>query len=174
MIKFVRQRNVHYPSWANWNGPASVRRCNFVVLSQFVVVHVIAFVRSFGFDIYLLPSTYNLSTSMYARCPLSLKSFIIGTSSLLRLLISWGNYEYIFWGLSLREVRAAFNTASLSLKYTNLAMIPRGFLSRRTFSLCTFWKCISSVTCNSSRMNLRRTSSVFSAAGGSNVSSEMF
>jgi hypothetical protein len=28
--------------------------------------------------------------------------------------------------------------------------------------------------CNSSRMNLRRTSSVFSAAGGSNVSSEMF
>jgi hypothetical protein len=41
-------------------------------------------------------------------------------------------------GLSLREVRAAFNTVSLSLKYTNLAMIPRGFLSRRTFSLCTF------------------------------------
>jgi hypothetical protein len=28
--------------------------------------------------------------------------------------------------------------------------------------------------CNSSRMNLRRTSSVFSAAGGSTVSSEMF
>jgi hypothetical protein len=42
MIKLVRQRNVHYPSWPSWNGPASVRRCNFVVLSQFVVGDVVA------------------------------------------------------------------------------------------------------------------------------------